>query len=270
MATSFFLNPFFVLDMIVVGGALILEMVLYVKEGALLVLLLLWRLGRIVHGLVTTIEIGHKKMHAKINLVVLKQLERKKADVKMLKEHFSDLMSAKKELERCENLLKPSGLTVTDVDTASVEDLRRTAKLQMANNHDVVDILERLRESLTTVDDHIEGHLSQIRRETTRLQCFAHGHGHGDAEDEDEGSHEDGTKRSMSMKSSDPPVKPAKKAGLMGLMMDVKTGAMPVTRSPSRKDDPPSTVEDIDEEHPFAPCEPPAAEKKLGNNGVGV
>merc|ERR1719265_2796749 len=70
------------------------------------------------------------------------------------------------------------------------------------------------------------------------------------------------------MKSSDPPVKPAKKAGLMGLMMDVKTGAMPVTRSPSRKDDPPSTVEDIDEEHPFAPCEPPAAEKRLGNNAV--
>eukprot|EP00747_Dinoflagellata_sp_TGD_P198264 gnl/TRDRNA2_/TRDRNA2_71257_c1_seq2.p1 gnl/TRDRNA2_/TRDRNA2_71257_c1~~gnl/TRDRNA2_/TRDRNA2_71257_c1_seq2.p1 ORF type:complete len:408 (+),score=60.08 gnl/TRDRNA2_/TRDRNA2_71257_c1_seq2:82-1305(+) len=66
----FFRNFFFVLDAVVVGGALILELALHVSEGALLAVLLSWRAARVLHGLVTTIEINHKKTHQKIHKLV--------------------------------------------------------------------------------------------------------------------------------------------------------------------------------------------------------
>ena len=66
---EFFKNKFFVLDMFVVGGALILELGFHVSEGALFVVLLSWRFIRIVHGFVSTIEISHHKFtHGSANI----------------------------------------------------------------------------------------------------------------------------------------------------------------------------------------------------------
>jgi len=166
---KFFRNAFFVLDMVVVGGALILELALHVKQGALLVVLLMWRLGRIVHGLVTSIEIGHKKMHHKINAVLLVQMKKKSDDMKLLKHRFYELRDCERDLDRVELLLKPTAVTMDNIDSVPFEELQRYAKLQLMNNHDVVDALQVLRNDLKEIEEHIEGHLEDAEQETLRL-----------------------------------------------------------------------------------------------------
>ena len=64
--SNFFKNPFFMLDAVVVIVALVLEIGFHVREGALFVVLLSWRVVRIIHGFYTTVEIQHKETHKKI------------------------------------------------------------------------------------------------------------------------------------------------------------------------------------------------------------
>lgn len=64
--SDFFKNPFFMLDAVVVIVALVLEIGFHVREGALFVVLLSWRVVRIIHGFYTTVEIQHKETHKKI------------------------------------------------------------------------------------------------------------------------------------------------------------------------------------------------------------
>lgn len=166
---KFFKNAFFVLDLVVVGGALILELAFHVKQGALLVVLLMWRLGRIVHGLVTSIEIGHRKMHHKINAVLLKQMKKKSDDMKLLRHRFYELRHCERDLSRVETLLKPTAVTMDNIDQVPFEELQRYVKLQLMNNHDVVDALQALRSDLKEIEEHIEGHLEDAEQETLRL-----------------------------------------------------------------------------------------------------
>ena len=54
------------LDAVVVIVALVLEIGFQVREGALFVVLLSWRVVRIIHGFYTTVEIQHKETHKTI------------------------------------------------------------------------------------------------------------------------------------------------------------------------------------------------------------
>jgi len=68
---EFFANAFYVLDLVVVFGALLLETSHWhqwfiVQGGGLFALLLFWRIVRVIHGLFTSIEIQYAKLDAKI------------------------------------------------------------------------------------------------------------------------------------------------------------------------------------------------------------
>lgn len=143
-----------------------LELVLHVKQGALLVVLLMWRMGRIIHGLVTTIEIGHKKVHAKINKVLLAQLQKKAADMNDLKQRFADLNNCRRDLDNAETLLKPTALTLENVDNVPLAELQRNCKLQIINNREVHETLSVLRADLRTLEGHIDGHLEDALRQS--------------------------------------------------------------------------------------------------------
>merc|ERR1712216_594324 len=75
---EFFKNKFFVLDMLVVAGALVLELAFHVSEGALFAVLLSWRFIRIVHGLVSTVEISHHKFSHGSAAISAKEQEKQK------------------------------------------------------------------------------------------------------------------------------------------------------------------------------------------------
>ena len=68
---EFFANAFYVLDLVVVFGALLLETSHWhqwfvVQGGGLFALLLFWRIVRVIHGLFTSIEMQYAKLDAKI------------------------------------------------------------------------------------------------------------------------------------------------------------------------------------------------------------
>lgn len=62
---EFFQNGFYVMDLVVIVGAIILES-MHITAGHLFVLLLSWRGLRVVHGLMTSIELQHKIQHERV------------------------------------------------------------------------------------------------------------------------------------------------------------------------------------------------------------
>ena len=66
----FFMNKFYVADGVVVTVSILLEMMLKVKEGGLLVLLISWRVLRIVHGLFSTFEIEAAETEKKVSKIL--------------------------------------------------------------------------------------------------------------------------------------------------------------------------------------------------------
>merc|ERR1712146_157307 len=61
----FFKEIWYVVDFIVVLVAIILEFTIKSPAGGLLVLLIMWRLIRVVHGITSTIELQEKQKHHK-------------------------------------------------------------------------------------------------------------------------------------------------------------------------------------------------------------
>mmetsp|Transcript_78318 Transcript_78318/g.122196 ORF Transcript_78318/g.122196 Transcript_78318/m.122196 type:complete len:625 (-) Transcript_78318:72-1946(-) len=171
---QFFKNVFFVLDAVVVGGALLLELRFHVREGALLVVLLTWRMGRIVHGLVTTVEIGNKRMHSRINQVLRAQLLTKAEGMKELKSRFTDLSVAEKDLRKIRKLLEPTDMTIENVETVSLDILRRNCKLQIMNNQEVLETLTSLAEELKRLEDHIKSEMDDASAAASRLDQRNH------------------------------------------------------------------------------------------------
>mmetsp|Transcript_856 Transcript_856/g.1574 ORF Transcript_856/g.1574 Transcript_856/m.1574 type:complete len:597 (+) Transcript_856:390-2180(+) len=72
---DFFKNMWYVLDLIVVAGALILELAIKVTGGPLFTLLLSWRFFRVAHGLLTSMELTHKREHDKVKQLKAKTLQ---------------------------------------------------------------------------------------------------------------------------------------------------------------------------------------------------
>lgn len=62
---EFFRNLFYVLDLVVIAGALVLES-MHITAGGLFVLLLSWRGLRVVHGLMSSIELQHKRQEERL------------------------------------------------------------------------------------------------------------------------------------------------------------------------------------------------------------
>ena len=63
----FFQNFFYVLDLVVVGGALFLELTPYFMYGSMFALIISWRVLRVVHGVLTSIELEAKKREIEID-----------------------------------------------------------------------------------------------------------------------------------------------------------------------------------------------------------
>lgn len=72
---DFFKNMWYVLDLVVVAGALILELGIKVTGGPLFTLLLSWRFFRVIHGLLTSMELTHKREHDKVKQLKAKTLQ---------------------------------------------------------------------------------------------------------------------------------------------------------------------------------------------------
>jgi len=64
---KFFKSPFYVMDLVIISGSLVMESVKSFKGGGLFVLLLSWRVLRIIHGLFTSFEIENHETHKKLN-----------------------------------------------------------------------------------------------------------------------------------------------------------------------------------------------------------
>lgn len=60
---EFFRKPLYVIDFTIVAGALILELTLRDASGRLIVLLMLWRGARVIHGFAVTIETEEDQIH---------------------------------------------------------------------------------------------------------------------------------------------------------------------------------------------------------------
>jgi len=95
---EFFKNPFYVLDLVVTYGGLTVELTIKAKEGGLFVLLLLWRFLRVFHGLMSSLELSHKREHDKIKAQRAKTLQfivgtrRKGAAKHMYYKDFHDML----------------------------------------------------------------------------------------------------------------------------------------------------------------------------------
>jgi hypothetical protein len=59
-------NPLYVMDFVVIFGALFFELTSFFPEGALLVLVLCWRVLRVIHGVLVTYELQEKARHIKM------------------------------------------------------------------------------------------------------------------------------------------------------------------------------------------------------------
>jgi len=63
---AFFKNAFYVLDFVVIGGALFCEMTTYFAAGKLFIIILSWRMLRVVHGIMSSVELQAKAKEAKL------------------------------------------------------------------------------------------------------------------------------------------------------------------------------------------------------------
>ena len=72
---EFFKEPLYILDAVVVFGAIYVETDERFTGGALFSILLSWRFLRIFHGLYTSFEVAHKQQHEKVNGERNKMLE---------------------------------------------------------------------------------------------------------------------------------------------------------------------------------------------------
>lgn len=73
--TQFFKKPLYVIDFVIVAGALILELAVDNPSGRLIVVLMLWRGARVIHGFAVTIETEEEQIHrAEENVDKLREL----------------------------------------------------------------------------------------------------------------------------------------------------------------------------------------------------
>ena len=186
---GFFRTWTYDVDVIIVAVALIFEQGQFAQEGALLTLLLLWRAIRVVHAVLSSIEIEHQLAeenlveHEKEDLAQL--LEQEKDDAKVIaREHerrLSRILSASTEEVR--RMIKggdaPDGpslsATATAVAAFSVPDnvleIQDVAKLQM-----MVAQERSLREKLLAGEIYSKRVVAKLEE----LKKKKHGHGgHG-------------------------------------------------------------------------------------------
>ena len=189
---GFFRTWTYDVDVIIVAVALIFEQGQFAQEGALLTLLLLWRAIRVVHAVLSSIEIEHQLAeeslveHEKEDLAQL--LEQEKDDAKVIaREHerrLSRILSASTEEVR--RMIKggdaPDGpslsATATAVAAFSVPDnvleIQDVAKLQM-----MVAQERSLREKLLAGEIYSKRVVAKLEELKKKKKHGGHGGGHG-------------------------------------------------------------------------------------------
>eukprot|EP01117_Protostelium_nocturnum_P002149 TRINITY_DN12792_c0_g1_i2.p1 TRINITY_DN12792_c0_g1~~TRINITY_DN12792_c0_g1_i2.p1 ORF type:complete len:271 (+),score=70.86 TRINITY_DN12792_c0_g1_i2:16-828(+) len=73
----FFTHPLYVIDLLIVTAAIIVEVIFHEEFSGYLVILRLWRLLRIVHGIVTTLEERHSEQVKRESLLKKRVLQLK-------------------------------------------------------------------------------------------------------------------------------------------------------------------------------------------------
>eukprot|EP00747_Dinoflagellata_sp_TGD_P038517 gnl/TRDRNA2_/TRDRNA2_139720_c0_seq1.p1 gnl/TRDRNA2_/TRDRNA2_139720_c0~~gnl/TRDRNA2_/TRDRNA2_139720_c0_seq1.p1 ORF type:complete len:233 (+),score=48.79 gnl/TRDRNA2_/TRDRNA2_139720_c0_seq1:2-700(+) len=169
---AFFKNFFFLLDAVVVGGALILELGFSSSKASLAVVLLSWRLGRIIHGLVSTVEINHKKMHKKIQDMIDTHSNSNDEAMELMKKNVRELGVANTDLHRLRNLLC-TDLTPQKVKDMTEADLRHHVSLQVAANHDVLEEIDKIVKDWERLEETIKEAHDAMKAQ--RHQKHAHG-----------------------------------------------------------------------------------------------
>eukprot|EP00949_MAST-11_sp_MAST-11-sp1_P003267 g3267.t1 len=153
----FFRNPFFVLDAIIIGGAIVLEVGFHVSEGALLVLLLSWRVVRIIHGLVTTMEINHKKTHAKIHKLLSQKQEQTITTMKSIHEKIDSSTALNADVAQLRLLLQSNESKMTEemVTGSSIEELREYAMGSRKREQEMKELLGKIVDDVRSVQEHV-------------------------------------------------------------------------------------------------------------------
>ena len=144
----FFKELWYVIDFVVVLVAIILEFTIKSPAGGLLVLLIMWRLIRVVHGITSTIELQEKQKHSKHSKLrrahkqeLVIKLYETLAKVKQARSDCdSDVNVAKKDLDDTEGFLET---TIKDMMAEKVHHEPKTAKSHVAGR-----VMQR-RKSLT-------------------------------------------------------------------------------------------------------------------------
>jgi len=148
--TNFFKNAFFLLDAVVVVTALVLELVFHVREGALFIVLLSWRIVRIVHGLYTTIEIQHKETNKQIH-------EGMAAYIAKLKLAMSDAEHTKEDLKQITDTLvrDEEEFSGSNIDILPLDIVRARLKAEIVMRQRIVDLMRTATWDAALIDTHI-------------------------------------------------------------------------------------------------------------------
>ena len=148
--THFFKNPFFLLDAVVVVTAVVLEMVFHVREGALFVVLLSWRVVRIVHGLYTTIEIQQKETHKQIHDGMADYIAKLKLAISDAEHTKEDLKQITETLARDEEEFSGSSIDILPLDI-----VRARLKAEIAMRQRLMKMMRTATWDAALLDTHI-------------------------------------------------------------------------------------------------------------------
>ena len=164
---KFFLSTGYVADTIVVGTALVLENLSSAKSGGLFVVLLSWRVLRIVHGVISSVELNHGMKHKDISKEALRFAKEIEGETRQLQ----TLVTGKLE----EVLVQKDEAQMTVSRRASAaDDAIMVGENQAAHDFvELYDFLASLNTQLTILQSKIDSHSEK----------HSEGHGHGAQEE---------------------------------------------------------------------------------------
>merc|ERR1712183_309468 len=107
---------------------------------------------RIVHGLVTTVEINHKTMHSKIHKMLHDAKHRQEEDLQPMKEEIAVFL-ADNDLMRLQELLDPTlNLTLPKIDEMSADELRDYCRMRTPHDEEVHQAVTSLARDMQQLD----------------------------------------------------------------------------------------------------------------------
>lgn len=188
---EFFKEPAYVADLIVVYGALLIELNKAFKGGSLFVILLSWRLLRVIHGVFTSFELQHKQQHEKVHnernkiLEMIMATRRKGSAKKMYFHEFHDKLRTLGVDEGDETHAETAKVGANHT-VSVVEDLEDEVDEEISEEHEELkrQLLDERERRAAAESMYVEIHENLIEHlETLKEHTDALNHGHGHAEE---------------------------------------------------------------------------------------